>query len=128
MHPKHPSRGINQDAEAVDLDASLNSLRDGTVVAVDGRLVDVLGELFRAVDDIRTQLAGKRKSHYTTEEFAVATGRAPYTIRTWIKDGRVKALRVPGTGPKGRLLIPHEELAKLVSTGRAGSVPAAVID
>ena len=92
------------------------------------RLVDILGQLFRAVDEIRQQLGGKLKSHLVVEEVAAATGRSPYTIREYIRRGRIRATRVAGTGPRGRLLIPREELEKLIESGLAGQVPAALID
>jgi len=109
------------------LEALLTSPQGESPVRVDERLVDVLGELFQAVDDIRSQLSGKRKPLLTVDEFAEVVGRAPFTVRRWIKEGRIKAIRVAGTGPKGRLLIPHEELGKLVASGLAGNAPATVI-
>lgn len=83
--------------------------------------------ILAGVGDIRMQLSGLRKSHHTVEEVAEATGRAPYTVRTWIKEERIRAIRVPGTGPKGRLLIPHEELEKLVAAGLASRLSAAAV-
>src|SRR4051812_39784318 len=77
-------------------------------------IVTGLGELRTALDEVRRILIGRQKSHYTVEEVAELTGRKPYTVRTWISEGRVKAIRVEGTGPKGRLLIAHEEVQKLI--------------
>ena len=60
-----------------------------------------------AVDDIRRQLGGKMKSHLIVEEVAEVTGKSPYTIREYIRQGRIRAIRVAGTGPRGRLLVPR---------------------
>lgn len=81
-----------------------------------------------AVEDIRSQLAAKRKDHYTVEEIADIVGRSAYTVRRWISEGRIKAIRIDGTGPKGRLLVPRDQLDTLVGTGMGTSIPAAVID
>ena len=70
-----------------------------------------VNEVRETVREIRDRLAGTTKSHYTVEEVAEMTGRAPYTVRTWIKAGRLQAERVDGSGPRGRLLIPHGEFA-----------------
>jgi hypothetical protein len=48
-------------------------------------------------------------------------------VRTWIKDSKVAAIRVAGTGPKGRLLIPREELEKVVGAGLAERVPEVAV-
>ena len=62
-------------------------------------LLGVITEVREVVVDIRDRVAGAKKSHYTVEELAVEAGRAPYTIRHWIKIGRLRAERVTGTGP-----------------------------
>ena len=72
---------------------------------------------------IRSALDGSRTPLLTVEEVARLVGRHPYTIRSWIKAGRLRATRVAGTGPKGRLLIRCEELDRLVEAGLAGRTP-----
>jgi excisionase family DNA binding protein len=84
--------------------------------------------ILAVANDIRSRLSGLRKSHLTIEEVAAATGRAPYTVRAWCKQGRIRAIRVADSGPKGRLLVPREELEKLLATGLASQLPAAAID
>jgi excisionase family DNA binding protein len=92
-------------------------------------------DIVRALEGLRSQLQdglamlarqieGRHKSHYTIDEVAALTGRAPYTVRAWIKRGMIAATRVRGTGPKGRLLVSHDELQRLIAAGRGQRVPA----
>ena len=65
---------------------------------------------------------GKAKTLLTVEEVAEEVGRAPYTVRNWIKNGKLTATRVDGTGPRGRLLVRREDLEALtVGTGIGGA-------
>jgi excisionase family DNA binding protein len=73
--------------------------------------------------EVRDRLAGHYKPVYTVEEIAGLTGRSAYTIRRWIKERRIEAIRVSGTGPRGRLLVARDQLQRLVSTGLGGQVP-----
>lgn len=96
----------------------------------DGRLTEVvalLKELKVGIEGLRRQFAGGGKTHFTVNEIARFAGRAPFTVRTWIKSGQLRATRVEGSGPRGRLLIPREELQRLVATGRGRNVPAAIV-
>jgi excisionase family DNA binding protein len=95
-------------------------------VAPEHRVVLMLQEIRAAIEDIRSQLAGTHKSHYTVEEVAELTGRTPYTVRRWIAEGRLRATRVHGTGPKGRLLISHDQLLGLVEAGLGAQIPPVV--
>lgn len=75
---------------------------------------ELLRRIAARLDQVTEQLAGRTKPHFTVEEVASLTGRSPYTVRRWIAEGRLNATRVQGTGPRGRLLVPKEELAKLI--------------
>ena len=92
------------------------------------RIEGQLALILAAIQELNRRVDGRVKSHYTVDEVAELTGRSAYTVRMWITSGRLAAIRVPGTGPKGRLLIPHDELRRLVTAGRAGKVPAALVD
>jgi hypothetical protein len=87
-------------------------------------VLSILCELQRGQEEIRQQLAGRQKSHLTVEEFGQLVGRAPYTVRTWIRGERINAIRVAGSGPRGRLLIPREEIEKVITAGLGENVPA----
>jgi excisionase family DNA binding protein len=76
--------------------------------------------------EIRDRLAGHHKPVYTVEEIAGLTGRSPYAIRRWIKEHKIEAIRVSGTGPRGRLLVARDQLQRLVATGMGGQVPPGV--
>lgn len=77
-----------------------------------------MADLFAMLREIKEQQRGK-KEFYRVEEAADILGRKPYTIRRWIKRGRLTATRVFGTGPKGRLLVTGESIASVVSNSQA---------
>lgn len=83
-----------------------------------------LDELFRELRLIRELIEGRLKAWLTVEEIAEQVGRDPYTVRTWIKRGKLPAVRVTGSGPRGRLLVRREDLDRLLSGGRADPVPS----
>lgn len=83
--------------------------------------------LERKIDSLYELLGHQRKGHYTVEELARLTGRSAYTIRRWISEGRLTAIRLAEGGPRGRLLIAHEELDRLVAAGKGGSIPASAL-
>jgi excisionase family DNA binding protein len=56
------------------------------------------------------------------EEVARLVGRSAYTVRRWIAEHRINASRIADTGPRGRLLIPREEVGKLISEGKGNLV------
>lgn len=87
------------------------------------QLATEVAEIKHVLHDVLGVLRGKSKSHYSTAEVAEAVDRSEYTIRSWIKGGLLRAVRVDGTGPRGRLLVPREELERLIQSGRGGSLP-----
>jgi excisionase family DNA binding protein len=88
-------------------------------------VLDLLREIQTAVDELRRRLDGSLKPLLTVEEIAELTGRAPFTVRRWIKQGILSATRTNGSGPRGRLLVSREQVQRLVGLGRGGSIPAA---
>ena len=58
------------------------------------QLLGMIPAMVKDVGEIRRLLSDRRKDYYTIDEFAEIVRRAPYTIRTWVKDGRVGAIRV----------------------------------
>lgn len=91
-------------------------------------IADTIGRLEAKVTRILSALNATCKSHYSVEEIAHLTGRSPYTVRRWISDGRIQAQRVTGTGPKGRLLVAHTEIRKLIEGGLGAGVPEYAAD
>lgn len=75
-----------------------------------------------AFSDFIDEIRGRTKPLLTVDEVARQTGRSAYTVRTWIANGLISAVRVDGTGPRGRLLIPRTELDRVVRAGRGGDV------
>ena len=88
------------------------------------QLLGLIPTILMVVGEIRGLLAGRQKDLYTVEEFASVVRRAPYTVRQWVKMGRIEAIRVTGTGPRGRLLIPRREVNKVLNTGLGSQLPA----
>ena len=103
-------------------DKAAAAASDGAITQILALLID----LTVLIRDLRDQLEGKRKSHYSVEEVAHLTSRSPYTIRRWLSEGRIIATRIEGTGPRGRLLISRDQVDTLVRQGLASAVPDAV--
>ncbi len=58
------------------------------------------------------------KSHYAVEEFATLVKRAPFTVRQWCNEGRIRAEKsMTRTGSCCRWTISHEEYERFVREG-----------
>lgn len=78
-------------------------------------ILSKLNDLFNRMNDIESMFKGRFKSHFTVEEVAERTGRAPYTVRThWIKNGLLAASKLRG----GKLLIEARELDRFIASGQ----------
>ena len=86
-------------------------------------MLNILRSLQVEVRELRDQLRGSSKPLLTVEEVAELIGRSAYTVRRWITQGDIRAERVHGTGPRGRLLVPRTEIAKLIDLGKGSGVP-----
>jgi len=88
-----------------------------------GALTPVLNQILSALDEIRARLAGSHKPWLTVEEVAQLTGRSDYTVRRWVKEGKLTAVRLQDTGPRGRLLIAYDQLRRLTDAGLGSRIP-----
>ncbi len=84
-----------------------------------------LAGIYAALTEIKAKLTTQVKGTLTVAEVAACVCRSELTVRRWIKEGKVAALKVAGDGPRGRWLVPRAELAKLVAYGLAGDLPDA---
>lgn len=91
------------------------------------QVLGMLRTLDAKVEGLRLLLSQHRKETYTVEEYARLVGRSAYTTRRWVAEGKLQAIRVQGTGPRGRLLIPRSELDRLVASGHGGDIPDSAI-
>ena len=91
------------------------------------RIGMMLTQILSDLDAIKHTLSGAHKSHYTVDEVARLVGRSAYTVRRWITDKRISATRIDGTGPKGRLLVAHEQLSQLIHLGMGDSIPDSLL-
>ena len=85
-------------------------------------------QLIEALDQLHSMLSTHRKTTYTVDEIAQLTGRSCYTIRRWITEGRLNAIRIAEGGPRGRLLIPRSELDRLINAGRGTQIPDTAVE
>jgi excisionase family DNA binding protein len=99
----------------------------GQVEAMNSMLGDLVSTRIPALEaklqDVSESIAGRRKEHYTIDEVAQLTGRAPYTVRRWVSEGKLRASRLRDGGPRGRLLVARAELDRLVADGKGAEVP-----
>ncbi|MEI7687898.1 MAG: helix-turn-helix domain-containing protein, partial [Planctomycetota bacterium] len=66
--------------------------------------------------------------HFVVEEVAELTGRSAYTIRRWISEKKLQAIRLRDGGPRGKLLIARAELERLIGDGKGAAVPPSVLE
>jgi excisionase family DNA binding protein len=82
---------------------------------------DILARL-TVIEDV---LRDREKPYYSVDEVAARFGRTSYTVRRWIAGGRLRATRLQEGGPRGRLLVPRDEVRRVEATG---GTPAGVAD
>ena len=92
-----------------------------------GDLAHEVKRLADGLEELKEMIKGKSKEFYTVAEVATLTSRSEYTVRRWISSGTIAAERVTGTGPKGRLLIPRSEIARIVEMGNGHAVSGTMV-
>jgi len=92
------------------------------------RVAARLQALENQVKGLSAILAKQRKEHFTVEEVAELTGRSSYTVRRWITEKKLRAIRLRDGGPRGRLLIPRTELDQLIAAGQGHDIPSTALD
>jgi excisionase family DNA binding protein len=103
-------------------DADAERLGSGTAA---GDVATARDGVHCELKELRANITGLRKPFYNIEEVANLVGRTAYTVRRWVKEGRLQATRASGTGPKGHLLIAREQLNNHMSLGLAARLPEA---
>ena len=106
--------------------SSTSGLDHPRLAQMEKHLAELRGQvptLLKKLDTIHELLASQRKDNYVVEEIAKLTGRSEYTIRRWVTEGKLKAVRIAEGGPRGRLLIPREELERLIAAGKGSEIP-----
>ena len=77
------------------------------------KIYELLCELSHSLQAIREQFTAAKKDFYTVAELIPIVGRSAFTIRRWINEKLIDAIRIAGTGPKGRLLVPQVAIGKV---------------
>jgi len=97
----------------------------------DRALTQVAEELSRLREEVREVsewLHGHTKDFFTVAEVATIVQRSPYTVRRWLKEGRIEGIKIndhpnnPNSPNKGQYLIAKEELAKIVNQAKGQNV------
>jgi hypothetical protein len=80
---------------------------------------ELLGRLSRIEATLEQLLQQKTvKEWYTTDEAAEILGKAPFTVREWCRNRRIKASkRDCGRGSAKEWIISHEELRRIQNEG-----------
>lgn len=107
-----------------DLTSEVTALRKQLDIVV--QTVAKLPKFEATLDEIRDRLTRSVKPFLTVDEVAEISGRAPFTVRRWIKEGLISAQRIKEGGPRGRLLIARDQIDKLLHRGHGAAVPDAI--
>ncbi len=101
----------------MDRDGTRNEVSDP--LPVPDRAEELLDRLDR-IEAILKQLLQQKtvKEWYTTDEAAEILGKAPFTVREWCRNHRIKAAkRDCGRGNAREWVISHEELTRVRNEG-----------
>jgi excisionase family DNA binding protein len=86
------------------------------------RLLESIDALHATIQKMDRRLDDQSTQYYTVTEFAKLVKRSDYTVRRWIKLKKINAFKVKGSGPKGRWLIPRDQLARVLDSGLGASL------
>jgi excisionase family DNA binding protein len=89
------------------------------VLALLEELRDNVTDLQDRVDHVLKRLGEFRKEYFTVKEVAGLVRRSPYTVRRWLREGRLKGIRIAGEFSNDRdnlrapYLISRDEVIRL---------------
>ncbi len=92
------------------------------------QIADDLRNLRKEVREITEWLHGHAKEYYTVAEVAALVQRSPYTVRRWLKEGRIEGIKISDRPDddrsvnKGQYLIAKEQLEILVGQGKGVNI------
>lgn len=97
----------------------LQDANAGMADAVVERLDELLSRLIRVEATIQSLAAQQpAKEWYSTDEVARILGRAPFTVREWCRNGRIRASkRDCGRGSGKEWIIDQQELRRIQNEG-----------
>ncbi len=91
---------------------------DPDVSALLKALIRIEAKLDRVQEELEALRNGADDSPFVTvAEAAHLVHRSPYTVRRWLREGRLNGSKATN-GSKGQYLIPREEIDSLLQLGR----------
>ena len=114
------AKGREDGTRAASLEGALHLARRD-IVALRSELKQLVHEVSGLRYDLKATLTPKWKTKpfYTVQELAKHLGRSPYTIRRWIREGKIGAVKLNSGGPRDPYLIEHREVEELILRAEA---------
>ncbi len=76
-----------------------------------------LYQLESEIKSSKRPVLGQNQAYFTVKEVAALIERAPCTVRQWIRNGKLPARRLQGTGPNGPFLVSRAAVNRLLDSG-----------